>query len=127
MITPSSFFTPHSRPRAYEIKNFLSETEIDHIISVAKTSNMKLSTTGTGNEESSKTNTRTSKNTWVVREYDQIIDAIYRRSADLMRIDEALFRTRDHTELPDHPTKTSVAEQLQLVHYDKYQEYTAHQ
>ncbi len=115
------------RPRVYEIKDFLSQTEIDHIIAVAKKSNMKLSTTGTGNEESSRTNTRTSKNTWVVREYDQIIDSIYRRSADLLRIDEALFRMRDYTELPDHPTKTTIAEQLQLVHYDKAQEYTAHQ
>uniref|UniRef100_A0A7S3PZP9 Fe2OG dioxygenase domain-containing protein n=2 Tax=Chaetoceros debilis TaxID=122233 RepID=A0A7S3PZP9_9STRA len=115
------------RPRAYEINNFLSQSEVDHIISTAKKSNMQLSTTGSGNVHTeSKTKTRTSKNTWVGRETDQVFDTLYRRAADLLRIDEALFRQRDSSERPDFPTNGAIAEQLQLVHYNKRQEYTAH-
>lgn len=39
-----------------------------------------------------------------------------------MRIDEALLRDRDEEERPDYPTKSSLAEHLQLVHYSKDQE-----
>lgn len=76
------------------------------------------------NEESRRT--RTSYNTWVGRESSPIIDTIYRRAADLMKIDEALLRYRDEDEYPDYPTKKSIGEQLQLVHYDLHQTYTAH-
>lgn len=115
-------------PRVYEISNFLSETEVDHIINIAKSIDLKPSSTGqdesTGSEKETKT--RTSYNTWVPREDDQIIDAIYRRSADLLRIDEALLRHRGVSEFPDMISKSSIAEQLQLVHYGVGQEYTAH-
>ena len=115
-------------PRVYEISNFLSEAEVDHIMNIAKSVDLKPSSTGqdesTGSEKETKT--RTSFNTWVGRETDQIIDAIYRRSADLLRIDEALLRRRGVSEFPDVMSKSSIAEQLQLVHYDVGQEYTAH-
>jgi len=116
------------RPRVYEIENFLSEVEVDHIVDYARNANMQASATGSG--ESSKvekeTKTRTSYNTWVGRETDQVMDTVYRRSADLLRIDEAMFRRRDKSEHPYMSTSNSVAEQLQLVHYNKKQEYTAH-
>ena len=35
-----------------------------------------------------------------------------------MRIDEALLRRRDKNELPEWESKGSLAEHLQLVHYD---------
>ena len=60
------------------------------------------------------------------REKDQIIDTIYRRAADLLRIDEALMRPRSKEEFPRMGTSGSIAEALQLVHYDVGQEYTAH-
>jgi len=61
------------------------------------------------------------------RERSPIFDAIYRRAADVMRIDEALLRKRDETEIPEWKNHTgSVAESLQLVHYAKTQKYTAH-
>ena len=108
--------------------SFVASLSVDHIISTAKKSNMQLSTTGSGNVHTeSKTKTRTSKNTWVGRETDQVFDTLYRRAADLLRIDEALFRQRDSSERPDFPTNGAIAEQLQLVHYNKRQEYTAHQ
>ena len=115
-------------PKVYEIDNFLSEAEVDHIMNIARKIDMKPSSTGQGENTGSekKTKTRTSYNTWVGRETDQIIDSIYRRSADLLRIDEALMRHRSDFEHPDYGSKKTIAEQLQLVHYNVGQEYTAH-
>ena len=56
-----------------------------------------------------------------------MIDAIYRRAADLMQMNEALLRTRDEDEMPDYPyARETIAENLQLVHYSVGQEYTPH-
>ena len=60
------------------------------------------------------------------REKSPVVDAIYRRAADLQRIDEALLRHRDKDERPDVVGTKPLAEQLQLVHYAETQEYTAH-
>lgn len=121
-------------PRAFEIKNFLSQAEVNHIMYL--TTGMKLhrsTTAGSDNqltkedlEQDDTRNTRTSLNTWVYREKDAIMDTIYRRAADLLRIDEALLRPRSQDELPHLTSKRSLAEALQLVHYDVGQEYTAH-
>mmetsp|Transcript_12899 Transcript_12899/g.24498 ORF Transcript_12899/g.24498 Transcript_12899/m.24498 type:complete len:498 (-) Transcript_12899:63-1556(-) len=114
-------------PRVLEIPNFLSSSEVEHVLDLAHRKKMALSTTGdsTG-EETTQLKTRTSKNTWVAREESPIIDAIYRRAADLERIDEALLRHRDADERPDVPGRKPVCEQLQLVHYGLTEEYTAH-
>jgi len=117
-------------PRAFEIQNFLSDAEVDHILDLANASDMKLSTTATADEvsqaEKKKSSTRTSFNTWVSRETDQVIDSIYRRAADILLIDEAKIRYRNKSEYPDLGSKKSIGESLQLVHYDYAQEYTAH-
>mmetsp|Transcript_55628 Transcript_55628/g.166690 ORF Transcript_55628/g.166690 Transcript_55628/m.166690 type:complete len:291 (-) Transcript_55628:42-914(-) len=114
-------------PRAFEIRNFLSGVEVDHIVKIATGTDLRLSTTGDGSRNAaSDTKTRTSRNAWVAREESPIIDAIYRRAADLLRIDEALLRHRSEGERPELDTPGSVAETLQLVHYDVGQEYTAH-
>mmetsp|Transcript_25348 Transcript_25348/g.50790 ORF Transcript_25348/g.50790 Transcript_25348/m.50790 type:complete len:506 (+) Transcript_25348:139-1656(+) len=116
-------------PRAFEINNFLSQTEVDHIMYLTTGMELHRSTTAgeeTGTERDQTRNTRTSLNTWVYREKDQIIDTIYRRAADLLRIDEALMRPRSNDEYPKMGSKGSIAEALQLVHYDVGQEYTAH-
>jgi len=54
------------------------------------------------------------------------VDAIYRRAADLLRMDEALMRFRGDGEYPELGTESSIAESLQLVRYVDGQEYTAH-
>ena len=77
-------------------------------------------------EDSVAGDTRTSLNSWLPRETSPITDAIYRRAADLMRIDEALLRDRAKDEFPEWPTRHTLAESLQLVHYDMGQKYTAH-
>lgn len=115
-------------PRAFEIQNFLSGVEVDHIVKIATGADLRLSTTGDGTKTTadSGTKTRTSRNSWVSREESPIVDAVYRRAADLLRIDEALLRYRGAGERPELDTPNSVAETLQLVHYDVGQEYTAH-
>eukprot|EP00538_Stauroneis_constricta_P002463 CAMPEP_0119556374 /NCGR_PEP_ID=MMETSP1352-20130426/8357_1 /TAXON_ID=265584 /ORGANISM="Stauroneis constricta, Strain CCMP1120" /LENGTH=497 /DNA_ID=CAMNT_0007603327 /DNA_START=154 /DNA_END=1647 /DNA_ORIENTATION=+ len=121
-------------PRVFEIQNFLSPAEVQHIMELAGQIDLKESTTGDVGqevkevdfEEQKKRKTRTSKNSWVERERSLIVDAIYRRAADVMRIDEAKLRRRDASEYPEMKSKNTIAEALQLVHYDKTQEYTAH-
>lgn len=113
-------------PRIFEIKNFLSDVEADHILDAAMRKNLDLSTTGSAGSAKADTATRTSTNTWVNREESPIIDAVYRRAADVLRMDEALLRRRDAHEHPELGVKHSIAEPLQLVHYDPTQQYTAH-
>jgi prolyl 4-hydroxylase len=119
-------------PRAFEIQNFLSEIEVEHLLNLASTFDLELSSTGDilNGEKAEKgadtRRTRTSMNSWIPREQSQIVDAIYRRAADLLRIDEALMRRRSADEYPDLETKQTIAESLQMVHYKDKQEYTAH-
>ena len=116
-------------PRVFEIKNFLSQVEVSHIIKLAGGIELALSRTGEGGSEKvvkDTTKTRTSLNSWMSRENSPILDAIYRRSADLLRIDESLLRFRDKDEFVNITTKHPLSEQLQLVHYENRQEYTAH-
>jgi len=110
-------------PRAFEIENFLSEAEVDHILHLADITPMALSETGSNADDElvteQESSTRTSSNAWISREKNLVIDSIYRRGADLLGIDEKLLRHHGDDEM-------SIAEPLQLVHYDKEQEYTAH-
>lgn len=115
-------------PRVFEIKNFLSHVEVDHIVHMATGMKLSLSTTSgsDGSDRRSDSKTRTSKNSWVGRRKSPIMDSIYRRAADLMQIDEALLRYRDEGERPNVEHLGSNAEDLQLVHYAKREQYTAH-
>lgn len=118
-------------PRVFQIDNFLSPVEVEHMVEVASGIKLSLSSTGDVNrgEERVKhdtTRTRTSRNSWIKREKTPIIDSIYRRAADLLRIDEALLRYRNKNEHPDRINQMTLAEDLQLVHYNVTQEYTAH-
>jgi len=117
-------------PRVFEIKNFLSPIEVDHIVHMATGMNLPVSSTSGGGhggrKRTTESDTRSSRNSWVKRNRSPILDTIYRRTADLMRIDEALLRERDAEERPDVPFKTKAAEDLQLVHYGPGQQYTPH-
>jgi prolyl 4-hydroxylase len=119
-------------PRVLEIKNFLSPAEVQHILELAGGIELHESKTGGANDHLYGTSgtkqhkTRTSFNSWVSREESPIIDAIFRRSADLIRIPEALLRSRGETEHPEWHNRRNIAEPLQLVHYGPTQEYTSH-
>ena len=102
------------KPRAFVIDNFLSDYEVESIKSHA---NRKLRPSSVGNAENTLTsNTRTSKNTWLNRDLSAVINSIFLRAADLLQVDEKLLSSfRRHA-----------AEQLQVVHYEKFQHYDPH-
>jgi prolyl 4-hydroxylase len=113
-------------PRVFEIQHFLSPIEAQHILDIAATKRLHESSTGpqtTGSNQN-----RRSQNTWILREESPIVDAIYRRAADLLRIDEALLRERPAEPNGNHSAMTefSAAEPMQLVHYAPGQEYRTH-
>ena len=113
-------------PRVFEILNFLSDVEINHILSIAKQSELQKSATAASrsNTEATATDetTRTSRNSWISRQQDIIIDTIHRRAADALHIHEALLRWRRPSEIPEYnENKISTAERLQLVHYSQGQ------
>jgi prolyl 4-hydroxylase len=109
-------------PRVFEITGFLSHTEVDHILQVATDEELSLSSVGTEDE----LDVRSSFNSWLERDTSTIIDIIYRRAADLMRIDEAMLRVRHANERPELDYRGSAAESLQLVHYAPNQSYNEH-
>lgn len=116
-------------PRVFEIRNFLSDVEIEHILRIAKSSELHRSTVRASSSDSEETvsETRTSSNSWIARSKDFMIDAIYKRAADVLGMNEALLRARRKTELEEFKDSTiSVAERLQLVHYTKGAQYTPH-
>jgi prolyl 4-hydroxylase len=114
-------------PRIFEMRNFISHAEADHILMLSnRTHELHRSSTGDSKQPSEHDNTRTSENTWVYRHETPIIDAAYRRVADVLQVDEALLRQRQNDEWPDFGTKSTIAEPLQLVHYFPGQEYTSH-
>ena len=112
-------------PRALEIRNFLSGVEVDHLLHLVEQMNMQRSTTGDSGQGHVHT-TRTSTNTWVPRNSDLLLNSVYRRAADVLRIDEALFRRRATDEIPELEFKNPINEDMQIVHYSVGQEYTAH-
>eukprot|EP00540_Astrosyne_radiata_P011374 CAMPEP_0116841080 /NCGR_PEP_ID=MMETSP0418-20121206/10720_1 /TAXON_ID=1158023 /ORGANISM="Astrosyne radiata, Strain 13vi08-1A" /LENGTH=214 /DNA_ID=CAMNT_0004471455 /DNA_START=350 /DNA_END=994 /DNA_ORIENTATION=+ len=105
-------------PRVFEINDFLSPVEVQHVLDLATQYELRESTVGA----QEKSQSRSSQNTWIPREASPIIDAIYRRASDLMRIDESFLRVGSSSS-GDIP---SIAEQLQLVHYGVGHEYSAH-
>ena len=81
-----------------------------------------------------KTDTRSSSGGWIHREQDVIVDTIFRRIADLLKIDENLMRDQR----PPHligahgeeegplPTHDRVVEAMQLLRYEPGEEYNPH-
>jgi prolyl 4-hydroxylase len=109
-------------PRAFAIEGFLSDVEADHILEIVQRRNDLIrSTTGGHLSE-----TRTSRTTWIPRASDAVLDAVFRRVADTLRLDEALLRPRLPGEHAELDTPYSLNEDLQIVHYAKGQQYTAH-
>jgi VHL beta domain len=66
-------------PRVFEIPNFLSKAEVDHILDLASGMTLGESTTGGNAATSTKASGRTSRNSWIQRTQSVIIDSIYRR------------------------------------------------
>ena len=79
-----------------------------------------------GGEDTAVSSVRTSRTTWIGRFNSPIMDAIIRRAADVLKIDEALMRHRTEDEYPELSTNLPINEDLQIVHYAQSQQYTAH-
>ena len=121
-------------PRVFRVDNFLSDVEARHLIGLARDGSrnvtvMDQSTVQSGGPSSAVTtdrSARSSSNAWIEREASPIVDAIYRRAADVLGIDESLMRHRTAEEHPELATDHSIAEQMQLVHYGVGERYTPH-
>jgi prolyl 4-hydroxylase len=116
-------------PRAFEIRNFLSDIEVDHLLHLVNQMSLTRSTTGRDASEGHVSTTRTSRTTWLSRETDPIVNVIFRRAAHVLRIPEALLRNRDGEDNNDQLNvahSEPINEMLQVVHYAKGQQYTAH-
>ena len=79
---------PHLRPRHDEVR---------HLVAIGSP-NVKRSMTGQS-DSAFQSETRTSKNTWVKRAATPIVDAIFRRAADVLQLDEALVSDDANAEL----------------------------
>ena len=116
-------------PRVLTIDNFLTPTECKQVIALAQKRGLHQSTVVGGSRDTASPSqdkaTRSSTNTWMERHEDPVLDTLYRRAATVLGIDDSLLQHRsdDHPELPTHH---SIAESLQVVHYDKGQEYNPH-
>jgi prolyl 4-hydroxylase len=102
------------KPRAFIIPEFLSDFEADEIIRLAKP-RVKGSLVGDEDGGGARTSdTRTSQNTWLPRNTNNIIETIYLRAADLLNLDEKIMHSNMN------------AEDMQVVHYVNGQKYDAH-
>ncbi|KAJ8602110.1 hypothetical protein CTAYLR_001601 [Chrysophaeum taylorii] len=98
-------------PRVFLIPELLSRDECDHVVELGKTV-VRQSMVGQGGGFQSKT--RTSLNGWLPRGKSSVLDNIYRRFGHVLGINDTLLG-------PSHN-----AEELQVVHYSKSQEYAPH-
>ena len=69
---------------------------------------------------------RSSQTTWMPRYYSPVMDAIFKRAADVLKIDEALYRHSLPDERPDYPNRIPICENFQVLHYLEGTEYAVH-
>lgn len=100
-------------PRAFVIKNFLNDFEVNSIIQGAR-SRLHHSSVGDTDTGAFESDTRTSSNAWLPRQFNSVTETLFRRAADLIQIDER------------HLTRSDAAEDMQVVHYINGQRYDAH-
>jgi prolyl 4-hydroxylase len=123
-------------PRIFEIDNFLSESEIQHLLNLAQVedgehrwepSTRHFTYNDDHDNAQSSSSNNNIRNAWISRKTDIVTDAVYRRAADVLQMDEALLRWRRKTEIPEFKESLiSVSEPLQLVYYTEGQEYKPH-
>jgi len=100
-------------PRVFIIEKFLSDFEVGTIIDIAKP-RISDSIVGSPSTGAYKSSTRTSLNAWIPRYTSDLIDSLYIRAANLLRLNEKIV------------TSTHSAEDIQVVHYDVGQKYDSH-
>jgi len=98
-------------PRAYRIRNLLSDYECDQIIGKGFELGFKRSTVA---DTADVDPTRTSETIWIERRKSKVVDRVIRRIADIVQIDESMLNM------------SKSAETIQLVKYKKDQYYNYH-
>lgn len=104
---PLTLTVVSTEPRAFIIPDFLNDYECDRIIQLA-VKGMNVSQTGGGRVS----DYRTSLTAWLPRRVSPMLDSLYRRAADLLRVDEKDLAKR--------------SEQLQIVNYHFGEQYKSH-
>eukprot|EP00598_Pedospumella_elongata_P003827 CAMPEP_0184979112 /NCGR_PEP_ID=MMETSP1098-20130426/9466_1 /TAXON_ID=89044 /ORGANISM="Spumella elongata, Strain CCAP 955/1" /LENGTH=511 /DNA_ID=CAMNT_0027502379 /DNA_START=62 /DNA_END=1597 /DNA_ORIENTATION=- len=98
-------------PKAFIIENFLSDFEVDEIISIAQPQ-IKVSTVGNKDGGGARQDsTRTSHNAWVGRRASVIVESLFVRAEHLLRIERLDQKN---------------TEDMQVVHYEHGQKYDSH-
>lgn len=100
-------------PKAYYIRNFLSDFETDEIIRLAKP-DVKHSHVGDPSSGVFESSTRTSSNAWLRRSSSVVTDTLFARAADLLRIPDSFLHDG------------GIVEQMQVVNYVNGQKYDSH-
>eukprot|EP00977_Amphora_coffeiformis_P002260 scaffold426_cov219-Amphora_coffeaeformis.AAC.22 len=113
-------------PRVFSIEGFLSDQECDSLIALGRAAGLAPSSLQAGRsaEETNDRSTRSSSNTWLGRDVANVTDVIYRRAAKLIKMDASLLQKPVGDDYHQH--EHSLAESLQLVRYQKDEQYTAH-
>jgi prolyl 4-hydroxylase len=100
-------------PRAFVIPNVLSDFEVDEIIRIAKPLQGGSQVGNLDGGGVRKSDTRTSKNSWIPRSTSPVTQTIAKRAADLLQIDEIHLGP-------------GYAEDLQVVNYKIGEKYDNH-
>lgn len=113
-------------PKVFTIANFLSDEECDDLIALALQAGLHRSSVygGALSNHTRDRATRSSYNTWLARDTTVLTDEIYLRAAQVLQLDPELLQKPIEDDV--HPHLHSIAESLQVVRYEKGQEYTAH-
>jgi len=87
------------QPRVFIIPNFLSEFEVEEIIRIAIPLQGGSQVGNADGGGVRKSDTRTSKNSWIKRSTSPVIESIARRSADLLQLDEKVLTNKNTEDL----------------------------
>jgi prolyl 4-hydroxylase len=129
--TSSSLQVASVAPRVFTMDQFLSLEECATLRKLALSQGLQHSTVSAGSKSTDNfqqdRQTRSSVTTWMDRNLanaTQLMDSIYRRAAQVLRLDPALLDAGrdDHVPYTHH----ALAESLQIVRYRAGEQYTAH-
>lgn len=112
-------------PRAMVIDNFLSPQDCQAIIELSQSQGLQLSSlhSGATAKQTRDLSSRSSSNTWLSRDTNELTEKIYKQAAQVMNIDPELFQKFHESSAHHH----SIAESLQVVRYKKGgEEYQPH-
>ena len=96
----------HEEPLVYTIDNFITPEQCKHLINISRDKLVRAKVSG--QREGFYSGGRTGSNCWIEHDYDEITKSICKSISDLIEV----------------PLEN--AEQIQMIYYDKNQEYRQH-